>query len=210
MQLTRQALSIASDGNPTVRVKKCPPRSRELPGGRPKGQSPLSASNHIPPGLCQCGCGEKTADYAATNRAEGRIKGQPARYLTGHHLRQSRVDFIEDPQTGCWDWQLTKTSQGYGRKTVKGVKQFAHRLYYEKFVGPIPEGLSIDHLCRNPSCVNPAHLEPVTHQENMRRTRRSHCRNGHEFTPENTYVNPSSGSRNCRVCMTETARRRGK
>lgn len=76
----------------------------------------------------------------------------------------SYVFFHED---GCWEWTGAKTAAGYGQFTRR--KEYAHRHAYEDLVGPIPEGLVIDHLCRNPSCVNPDHLEPVTQRENIRR-----------------------------------------
>ena len=74
--------------------------------------------------------------------------------------------YTVDPDTGCWNWTGGKTTPGYGRI---GRDQYAHRFFYEQAVGPIPPGLVIDHLCRNPSCVNPQHLEPVTQQTNTRR-----------------------------------------
>jgi len=76
--------------------------------------------------------------------------------------------YIPEPMSGCWLW-LGARSQGYGRYTPLGTQGQAHRVIYEMCRGPIPEGLEVDHLCRNHSCVNPAHLEPVTHQENQRR-----------------------------------------
>ena len=72
----------------------------------------------------------------------------------------------------CWLWTKCKNSDGYGRMRVNGVLEQVHRVSYEIFVGPIPEGLELDHTCRNRACINPAHLEPVTHLENVRRGRR--------------------------------------
>lgn len=86
----------------------------------------------------------------------------------------------------CWEWQAGLAARGgYGQyRGDAGVPKHAHREAWERMVGPIPEGRELDHLCRNPLCVNPDHLEPVTHAENMRRTRGTrpavtHCRNGH-------------------------------
>ncbi len=76
--------------------------------------------------------------------------------------------FVSPQPTGCWHWTGAKTDKGYGRFYLNGNKH-AHRISYELLIGPIPNGLVIDHLCRNPSCVNPAHLEPVTHVENVKR-----------------------------------------
>lgn len=116
----------------------------------------------------------------------------------------AKVDRRSDAE--CWEWQAARFL-GYGafgvpvpRRTVR-----AHRFAYELLVGPIPEGLDLDHLCRNRACVNPAHLEPVTRGENVRRglvgalrPPKTHCIHGHEFTPENTYEN--GGKRFCRSC----------
>mgnify|MGYP001608583411 CR=1 FL=1 len=70
---------------------------------------------------------------------------------------------------GCWDWQASKTPGGYGSFRAADRTVCAHRFSYELLVGPIPEGLDLDHLCRNKGCVNPEHLEPVTRRENMLR-----------------------------------------
>lgn len=105
----------------------------------------------------------------------------------------------------CWVWGGAKVV-GYGRMSVDGKEVLVHRWAYERFVGSIPERFDIDHLCRNRSCVNTAHLEAVTHQENtLRGVRRPFCKHGHEYTPENTISRPN-GSRTCRTC--EHARQR--
>ena len=106
----------------------------------------------------------------------------------------------------CWGWDGNHNWKGYAQFDRSG----AHRYAYELHVGPIPEGLQLDHLCRNRWCINPEHLEPVTNQENSRRGNtgktvsgaarlRTHCRNGHELTPENTWKH-GHGSRLCRIC----------
>lgn len=117
---------------------------------------------------------------------------------------------------GCWEW-TGSLSGGYGMFTPTGrnVDQCpAHRVVYELLVGPIPEGLVLDHLCRLPRCVNPEHLEPVTFQENVLRgigptavnAAKTECINGHPFTPENTYAWPGRG-RHCRPCAIARATR---
>lgn len=108
----------------------------------------------------------------------------------------------------CWEYRGTKRARGYGVIVVgPGRKaQAAHRAVWEGLVGPVPAGLVLDHLCRNTSCVNPDHLEPVTQAENIRRgyapaalnARKTHCSKGHEFTPENTARR--SGRRVCLTC----------
>ena len=106
-------------------------------------------------------------------------------------------------ETGCWEWTGADNGVGYGKfypTTNKGV--YAHRYSYERHRGPIPEGLELDHLCQNPACVNPEHLEAVTHQVNMSRSKaasKTHCNYGHERTPENTYVR-KNGRKWCAAC----------
>jgi len=121
----------------------------------------------------------------------------------------------------CWLWQGPPGPFGYGTARWDGTAVRAHRLIYEIFVGPIPDGLHLDHLCHNRDdgcvggvgcshrrCVNPNHLEPVTAKENLLRGKgfigtnaaKTHCKHGHEFTESNTYIVPGRGGRQCRAC----------
>ncbi len=120
------------------------------------------------------------------------------------------------PESGCWEWTAFTLANGYGQFYYDGKRNgLAHRFMYETYVGEIPDGLHIDHLCRNRKCVNPAHMEAVTQQENLVRgvgfagvnERKTHCSNGHEFTPDNTYYRPDRFGRACRVCRNDSARR---
>lgn len=116
-----------------------------------------------------------------------------------------------DKTDTCWLWTAALV-KGYGRFTSDVRQMGAHRWSYEALVGPIPEGLTLDHLCRNPRCVNPDHLEPVTQRENVARIpRKTHCPQGHPFTAENTYVRtmPREDLRpvyQCRTCARLAAR----
>lgn len=115
-----------------------------------------------------------------------------------------------DRRSDCWLWTSALDNHGYGAFTLPGKTAKAHRYAYELLVGPIPDGLTLDHVkargCRHRHCVNPAHLEPVSRGVNTMRgasplainARKTHCKNGHEFTPENTIVRPSG--RRCRTC----------
>lgn len=106
---------------------------------------------------------------------------------------------------GCWKWAGCKFKSGYGAFRVQPSTVYAHRYSYEVFVRGIPEGLQIDHLCRNRECVNPDHLEPVPLAENILRgfaakgSTPGRCKRGHARTAENTYISPK-GMLNCRKC----------
>ena len=114
----------------------------------------------------------------------------------------------------CWEWTAGKVTGGYGRFGYGGKPRMAHRISWELLIGKIPVGLQIDHLCRNRTCVNPDHLEPVTRKENIRRGfsptaingRKTHCNNGHEFKGENIY-RKNEISRDCRKCRKESVLR---
>jgi len=112
----------------------------------------------------------------------------------------------------CWEWIGCLNESGYGILNINRRLVRAHRYSYEIHVGAIPEGLTLDHLCRNPACVRPDHLEPVTLKENCRRgvrdliphysgqAAKTHCPKGHPYNDENTYYN-KKGHRTCRSCL---------
>lgn len=119
------------------------------------------------------------------------------------------IQKIKVVESGCWEWRGCVQSNGYGR-AWDGVKTtYAHRFVYSLIVGDIPEGLDLDHRCRNRCCVNPNHLEPVTRQINIKRglcaasnslraATKVRCKRGHKFTKENTRF--YAGRRHCRAC----------
>lgn len=163
------------------------------------------ASPHRARGLCG-------AHYQQARRA-GEFESVP--HYADDHDRLQRNTQAND--RGCWEWTGKRTPEGYGVAKVSNRSVFAHRLSYEAHVGPIPAGLVIDHLCRNTSCVRPAHLEAVTDRVNVLRStapaaenaRKTHCKRNHEFTPENTRRAGRNGKgRRCRTCESAYDRRR--
>jgi len=119
----------------------------------------------------------------------------------------SKVSFPESSE-GCWEWIGSKNHKGYGQFQWKYRNYRAHRIAFELLVSPIEEGMVIDHLCRNRSCVNPWHMEPVTNKENImrgeghgsRNARKTHCPQGHPYSGWNLIVRIGHGSRECRTC----------
>lgn len=133
--------------------------------------------------------------YCAEHYRRFKAHGDP---LAG---RRPNIPFWEQVNKipgGCWEW-TGHLINGYG--SIGG--RLAHRVSYMEIVGQIPDGLELDHLCRNTLCLNPEHLEPVTKRENLRRVviAKTHCKRGHEFTPENTWLDTKRRARHCRTCV---------
>lgn len=123
----------------------------------------------------------------------------------------------------CWMYAGQLSASGYGIVAVyhdnRSTSARAHRAMYETLVGEVPEGLELDHLCRNKACINSAHLEPVTHRENVLRSvgapginaAKTHCSNGHEFTEDNIYrFKRAPNTRICRMCVSISQKQKGK
>lgn len=163
------------------------------------------------PRVCrQCGAPLHGKQRAYCSRACGQADHY-GRWKEPHPARfWSKVD--QRGPDECWDWQAALNHHGYGVYRFGGRNHLAHRMAYELIVGPIPPGKQLDHVrargCHGRACCNPAHLEPITHRENQLRgdgpgglnARKTHCAHGHPFTPENTYIDPSTGGRRCRTC----------
>lgn len=129
----------------------------------------------IPYGQCWCGCGGHTSIPSKNDASRNKVKGEPMRYLHGHHVQKYFPDnllehrLIEDTgyETPCWIWQGQINRGGYGE--IGRPRRAVHVVAWEQENGPVPPAHELDHLCRIPPCFNPSHLEAVTHTENMRR-----------------------------------------
>jgi hypothetical protein len=159
------------------------------------------------------------------NHGDPAIETQPGRSMSLEQRILSRID--RRGADDCWLWTDRITEAGYATYGVPGTTAFVHRWMYQRFVGPIPDGAELDHRCHSDDkrcpggpcvhrrCVNPQHLEAVSHRTNMLRGRgvsaenvvKTHCLNGHPFDAGNTYIHPKKGTRRCRACQSERSRK---
>jgi hypothetical protein len=145
-------------------------------------------------------CSRKCFGAARTIAARDKILG-PGKYFEAPAPPGRNV------KGPCWIWQGRLNPDGYGQAAElrrRGLPGSAHAVAYVLLKGPVPKGLELDHLCRVRACINPDHLEPVTHHENMRRgvqATKTHCKRGHEFTPENTKITINQCGNPGRACL---------
>ena len=173
-------------------------------------------------GYCRCGCEQQTPIASRTRHDLGHQKGQPTPFVAGHSLRwepplQRFLKQLKPSPTGCIEWQGFLVN-GYGRIHRQGRQMPVHRFAYEQANGKIPPQYPLDHLCRNTRCVNPDHLEIVSHRVNIlrgtspsaRNYQKTHCANSHPYSIENTWYQrdkrSTALSRVCRTCKCEHAR----
>lgn len=145
-------------------------------------------------------------------RTPAEVKGGRTRFCSRLCWRGEFWDRVDKRDDGCWLWLGPLTPKGYGRTYHKGRVQFVHRIAWSLSGRELADGLELDHLCRVRHCVNPDHLEPVTHRENTlrgdtvtaRNAAKTHCVKGHRYTPDNTRM--YRGSRYCRTCVNHYSR----
>lgn len=179
----------------------------------------------MPKGCAHEGCGkDHYAKGWCINHYMWWFRRGDVPYASPEHQPVAPLDrfmrYVEKAPGGCWLWTGHTDANGYGRfKAPDGRSVGAYRWAYETLVGGVPDGLHLDHLCRVRRCVNPAHLEPVTCRVNMMRgetfqaanARKTHCPQGHEYTPENTMWitnKPGYKGRRCRICARKRGRKR--
>lgn len=123
-------------------------------------------------GLCECGCGQKTPVAKQTIKRLGLKRGEPFRFVAGHHQRVFRKPLGRrfwakvNKSDDCWEWTACKNSAGYGQIRINGKAELAHRVSWELANGPIPDAMYVLHRCDNPSCVRPDHLFLGTSSDN--------------------------------------------
>lgn len=178
-----------------------------------KGQPMTNGSLKVRRVCVIVGCENYRAAHGLCAKHSARLRSAGTTDLNVVTEEERFWGYIEKTDT-CWNWVGTAGTRGYGF-FWDGIKYVqAHRYAHEKLIGEIPDEYHVDHLCFNKLCVKPAHLEAVTAKVNIRRAQMhygigcavTHCPQGHEYTPENTYIEPK-GSRSCIKCRREATRR---
>ena len=160
------------------------------------------------------GCGKRAVARGWCSRHYGKwhAHGDPLHVTQRDKTPEQRFWEKVVESGDCWEWTGGKDYDGYGIHSVGASSPRAHRFSYEMMVGPIPDGLHLDHLCRNTKCVNPDHLENVPHVENVRRglvANKTHCNHGHPLEGTNVTYRKRGGARikTCATCLSATRRK---